>query len=128
MPGFKLRPREQSRGFFIVEDNIMCLKERNLWVMAILSVITCGLYFIYWLVKTKNEITCLGAEIPTAFLVIIPIANIYFWYKYAQGFTDYIKKNGESVAYFLLLLLLPMIGMLVVQAAMNKAVRHNQML
>lgn len=101
----------------------MCLKERDLFFMAILFFVTCGLYFIYWVMKTKNEMKCLGAYIPTAFLVVVPFANCYFWYQYSKAFTHYIKKDGEPVAYFLLLLLLPVIGMFVVQAIINDTIR-----
>jgi len=55
------------------------------WIaVVILSVVTLGIYGVYWIVSTKNEMVAMGADIPTAWLLIIPIANIYFIWKYAQ--------------------------------------------
>lgn len=103
----------------------MCLQERNLVSMFFLSIITIGFYFIYWSVKTKNSLNCLGARVPTAFLIIIPIANFYFWYKYSEAFAQYINKNNNVVAYFLLMALLPFIGMFILQAQINEVVNRH---
>jgi len=40
--------------------------KRSLIKIYLLGIITLGIYFIYWLVKTKNELNELGAKIPTA--------------------------------------------------------------
>lgn len=103
----------------------MCLKERSLVGMAILTVLTFGLYFIYWAVKTKGEINCLGGRIPTAFLVIIPLANFYFWYRYAQEYVSHVKKDSDPIAYFLLMALLPIVGFFVVQDGLNNHIRNQ---
>ncbi len=96
------------------------MKHRDLVVMAILLLCTFGFYFIYWAVSTKNELNRMGAHIPTGWLIIIPFANFYFWYKYAQAFGQYILKNDQAVvSYFLLLVLLPPVGMLIVQSHYN---------
>ena len=63
------------------------ITQRNPVLVIVLSFVTFGIYAIYWVVKTKGEINSLGAKIPTAWLMIIPIANLYFFYKYAEGFS-----------------------------------------
>ena len=68
------------------------VKNRNIVMVYILSMITFGIYGIFWTVATKNEMNGLGAEIPTAWLIIIPIANIYWMYKYCEGFSEKVKK------------------------------------
>jgi len=80
---------------------------------------------LYWAVKTKNEIKCLGAQIPTAWLVIIPFAHFYFWFRYAEGFVGYVKRDSDSIAYFVLLALLPMVGMFIVQYRINQYIRSQ---
>lgn len=45
--------------------------------VLLLPLITFGIYQIVWYVKTKNEMNQLGATIPTAWLVIVPIVNIW---------------------------------------------------
>ncbi len=78
---------------------------RSIAKVAILMIVTFGLYSFYWTVKTKNELKKQGAEIPSAILMIIPFAHIYFWYRYSEGFVSYIKKGEEVIHYFLLALL-----------------------
>jgi hypothetical protein len=96
--------------------------KRDLFKMAILLLITFGLYYFYWLVSTKNEINRLGAEIPTGWLLIVPIANIYFFYKYAEGFSHYVvhDRGAGSIAYFILVMILPIPAIFVCQSKLNK--------
>ena len=49
---------------------------RNIFLVYLFSFITFGIYTIYWLVSTKEEMNTLGATIPTAWLIIVPIVNI----------------------------------------------------
>lgn len=83
----------------------MSVKVRSLFWVGVLSIATFGIYQIYWTVKTKNEIKGLGADIPSAFLIVVPFAHLYFWYKYAEGFTEFIKKGANFLGYFLIALL-----------------------
>jgi len=46
-------------------------------MVIVLSLLTLGIYVLVWFVKTKREMNTKGAEIPTAWLIIIPIINIY---------------------------------------------------
>ncbi len=98
-------------------------KKRSLVAMAILFFVTCGIYFFYWMVKTKEKLNCHGGDIPTALLLIIPIANFYFCYRYAQVFTAQYRPQSEPVLYMLLLGLFPVVGMLVVQDIFNRSQR-----
>jgi hypothetical protein len=65
----------------------------------------------------KNE---LGADIPTAWLIIIPIANIYWLYKYADGFAKTVKKDNNGVLWFLLFFLVDIVRYAIVQIELNK--------
>ena len=98
------------------------IKRRNPALVLIFSIITFGIYAIVWSVKTKNEIKSLGAQIPTAWLLIIPIANIYFWYKYAEGFSISVKKDNSPILWFLLFMVIAPVGMILVQIELNKLV------
>ena len=81
------------------------IKERNILSMAILTIVTLGFYTLYWIVQTKNEIKDLGADIPSVWLLILPLGNIYFLYKYADGFVRYVKNGENTLSYFFILLL-----------------------
>ena len=98
------------------------IKRRNPALVIIFTIITFGIYEIYWFVKTKNEINSLGAEIPTAWLLIIPIANLYWEYKYAEGFSKYVKKDDNAILWFLLLLFVAPVAMIIFQIELNKLV------
>ena len=96
------------------------IKKRNPALVIIFSFITFGIYGIYWFIKTKNEINSLGAEIPTAWLLIIPIANLYWEYKYAEGFSNYVKKDDKAILWFLLLLFVSPVAIIIFQIELNK--------
>ena len=67
------------------------IKKRNPWAVALLSLVTLGIYGIVWYVKTKGELVERGGEVPTAWLIIVPFANIYWLYKY------YVRRRRSHV-------------------------------
>jgi ABC-type transport system involved in cytochrome c biogenesis permease subunit len=96
------------------------IKKRNVILVYIFTFITFGIYLIYWLVKTKEEINSQGAKIPTAWLIIIPIANIYWAYKYCEGFSEHVKKDNNTILWFLLYLLVGIVIPAIFQLELNK--------
>ncbi len=96
------------------------VEQRNPWLWLVLSFVTFGIAAIYWFVKTKTEINSLGAKIPTAWFLIIPIVNFYWVYKYAEGFVGFVKKGDSAILWFVILLFLGPIGLMVVQMELNK--------
>lgn len=79
------------------------MKKRSLSSIALLMFSTLNFYSIYWWVVTKNELNKMGAKIPTAWLRFIPIASMYFHYKYAQAFSKYVDRSNSPIAYFVLI-------------------------
>ncbi len=98
----------------------MNIKKRSIVLVYFFSIITFGLYFIYWLIATKDEMNSLGADIPTGFLLIIPFANIYWVYKYCEGFATKVKKDNNTILWFLLYIILQIIIPAIVQSELNK--------
>jgi hypothetical protein len=96
--------------------------KRNVWSMVFFIIITFGIYLIYWLVITKIEMNKSGAYVPTAWLLIIPLGNIYFLYKFAEAFSSVVLKRGDerTIEYFLLFLFLLPIGTLIAQNKINQ--------
>jgi len=78
------------------------IRHRDWLAVCILSIVTLGVYYIYWTVKTKNELVVLGADIPTAWLIIIPIANWYFSWKYSEGVQYISNRSVDGVLLFIL--------------------------
>jgi hypothetical protein len=96
------------------------IQKRDIVVVYLLSIITFGIYGIYWEVKTKEEINSLGGDIPTAWLLIIPIANIYWLYKYADAFSRLVKKDNNGILWFIVFWMIGVIMPAVVQSDLNK--------
>ena len=96
------------------------MTQRNPITVALLSLVTLGIYYIVWLVKTKGEMNEKGAEIPTAWLIIIPFVNIYWLWKYCQGVEKVTDNQLSTVLAFVVLWLLSIIGQAIVQDAFNK--------
>src|SRR5690348_10833822 len=98
------------------------MKQRNPIAVALLPFITFGIYGIYWEVKTKGEMNTLGANIPTAWLLIVPIVNIWWIWKYSEGVDHVTGGKLQSVLAFILLWLLGPIGAAIIQDSFNKNV------
>ena len=88
-------------------------------------IITFGIYALVWCVKTKGEINSLGADIPTSWLIIVPIANLFWVYKYCEGFAVYVKKDDNTILWFILYILLSIIMPAIVQSELNKLATVN---
>lgn len=61
------------------------MKKRNLLAVFFLPLLTFGIYEIVWHVKTKGELVRSGGDVPTAWLIIVPIANLYWLFKYYKA-------------------------------------------
>jgi len=98
------------------------MNKRSVAAVVILTCITFGIYAIVWYVKTKDEMVKQGADIPTAWLMIVPIASIYWMWKWAGG-VEYVSKgkSGQAVN-FILVFMLGLIGMAIMQSTLNKAI------
>lgn len=101
------------------------IKKRNPAFVIIIGILTGGIYSIYWAVKTKDEIKSLGADIPTGWLLIVPIANFYFWYKYIDGFSEFVKKDNNTLLWFLLYLVVTPVIIIIIQMELNKLAGQN---
>ncbi len=98
------------------------MQKRSPLTVMLLVLVTIGIYGIVWLVKTKGEMVEKGAEIPTAWLLIIPLANIYWLWKYSQGVGHVTGGKTDPILAFVLLWLLGLIGMGIIQNEFNNKV------
>jgi hypothetical protein len=95
------------------------MQQQSVVMVIVLTIITFGIYGIVWMVKTKDQMNALGANIPTGWWLIVPIGNIWWMWKYSQG-VEIVTRNkmGAAVA-FILLAILGLIGMAIIQAQFN---------
>lgn len=96
------------------------MKERNPIAVVLLSFVTFGIYAIYWQVVTKIELNTKGATIPTAWLMIVPIVNIWWLWKYSEGVEKVTNGKMTGVISFVLLFLLGFIGSAIIQDTYNQ--------
>ncbi len=96
------------------------IKKRNIVTAYILTFVTFGIYGIYWMVQQKKEINSLGAEIPTAWLLILPIANLYWAYKFCEGYSQVVKKDDNTIMWFLIYLIAGFVIPGIFQDSLNK--------
>lgn len=102
------------------------IKKRNILAVYLLSFITFGIYLLYWQVQTKKEMNSLGAKIPTAWLLIVPIANIYWMYKYCEAFSQFVKRDNNAIMWFLLHFFVGIVMPAVVQSGLNSLAAGGQ--
>ena len=81
------------------------MKKRNPFVVALLSLVTLGIYTIVWYVKTKGELVERGGEIPTAWLMIVPFANIYWLYQYFRAAEKVTAGRVKGLAFFMIIMI-----------------------
>jgi hypothetical protein len=96
------------------------MKNRNPFAVFFLPFVTFGIYSIVWMVKTKDEMNQRGAQIPTAWLIIVPIVNYWWIWKYSEGVELVTNSKLSTPLAFVLQLLLSNIGMAVIQSEFNK--------
>lgn len=96
------------------------MTNRSPATVVILTLVTCGIYGIVWYVQTKEEMVARGADIPTAWLLIVPFANFYWIWKWSEGAQLVTKGALTASTTFLLALFCGIIGVPMAQAAFNK--------
>jgi Domain of unknown function (DUF4234) len=95
------------------------MTKRSPVTVLLLTLVTCGIYGVVWYVQTKEEMVARGADIPTAWLLIIPFVSFYWMWKWCEGAQLVTKGETSTVSLFLLLLCCG-IGIPMAQSAFNK--------
>jgi len=96
------------------------MRQQNPLSVFLLSLVTFGIYPLFWLARTRGEMVRKGADIPTTFLIIIPLANLYYIWKWSQGVEHVTNGKMQWFVALLLEMLLGYIGMAVIQDIFNK--------
>jgi NADH:ubiquinone oxidoreductase subunit 5 (subunit L)/multisubunit Na+/H+ antiporter MnhA subunit len=52
------------------------MKRRNLAFVIIVSIITLGIYSVYWLVQTRKELVRKGQDVPSLWIVFAPLLSL----------------------------------------------------
>ncbi|MCK4896783.1 MAG: DUF4234 domain-containing protein [Candidatus Heimdallarchaeota archaeon] len=97
------------------------VRKRNPLLVLILIIITFGVYGLVWIVKTKNEMNELGAKILTAWFIIIPILQIYWFWRYCESFSNVTQKIDAVVLFLIAIIFYPAF-VWIVQSGLNEKV------
>ena len=117
------------------------IKERNIVVQVLLSIITCGIYGIYWFFTLTDD-AARSAEDPNfsgikSFLFSLITCGIYtFFWNYKMGKTMYadnqkagIKAEDNSVLYLILSIFgLSIVNYCIIQNELNTLARQSNVL
>ena len=108
------------------------IQQRNIVIAVILSIVTCGIYGIYWMIKLNDEINQISGDIQATsggmvFLFTLITCGIYGWYwMYKMGEKcDQMKGvNGNSGILYLILGIfgLGIVNYCLMQDTINKAI------
>ena len=96
------------------------MQHRNPIMVILLSIITFGIYGLVWYVTTKDQMNAKGAQIPTAWLLIIPVVDYWWLWKFCQGVELVTNKEMGAGVALLLIFLIGAIGMAIIQSSLNK--------
>jgi len=106
------------------------VKYRNLVLVIVFSIITLGIYAIYWLVSTTNELRRIASSAPNPWLLLlllVPAVNIIvgFWYywKYSKAIGEI--SDFEPVLLFVLWIIISPVAMIIAQIQLNKKARAS---
>jgi hypothetical protein len=95
------------------------VKKRSPVAVLLLPFVTFGIYSLYWLVKTKGEMKALGADIPTAWLIIVPLVNFWWYWKYCKGVEHVTNGKLNGALAFIGFLAIGFIMSAIVQDSFN---------
>ena len=101
------------------------VKYRNPVLVIVFSIITLGIYSIYWLVSTTNELRKVTSSAPNPWfllLVLVPLVNIFvvLWYYWQYSVAIGEISNFEPWLLFILWLLVSPAAMVIAQIELNK--------
>ena len=96
------------------------MTNKNPFLVFLLVFVTFGIYSIVWYVKAGREMRSRGAEVPTAWLMIIPLISLYWFWKWCAAVGKVTGGSMHGLVAAILLIFLGPIGMAVLQSQFNK--------
>ena len=104
------------------------VKYRNPVLVILFSILTLGIYAIYWLVSTTNELRRLTSVAPdplALFLLLISILNIFVWIWYFWKYSSAVEavSGFRAIVLFIFWLVFPPVAMIITQVGLDKKVQ-----
>ena len=106
----------------------MAIKQRNIVVCILLTLITCGIYGIYWVIMLAKEAVSVkdpadNAVLEIVLMILLPFVGIFLTEKkFAEGCAERgVAHKDNSVLYLILGLIgLGIVGICMLQNDLNK--------
>lgn len=98
-------------------------KNRNVFLVIILTLVTFGIYGLYWLYATSKEMQEGGADAPSPVMILllfVPIANLYYFWKHSKAVETVSNQNQNGILLFVLWIVFGVISMVLTQIELNK--------
>ena len=131
--GEKLEMKSNVEIFNDFKSSTDGVKERSIIMAIILTVLTCGIYSIYWMIKINDDaLTLTKEEGPSGvvvFLLSLVTCGLYgYYWAYKMGVcVDKMKENSSGTTGVLFLLIsvcgLSIVNYALAQDAINNTVR-----
>jgi len=96
------------------------MTNRNVTKLVTYSILTIGIYALKWEIESCDEMNAQGANIPTAWYLIVPGLNFIWLWKFAQGVGKVTNGSMTASKALLVLWLLNVFGVGMIQAEFNK--------
>jgi len=115
----------------IETDDITNIKERSIALAIIFTILTCGIYSIYWMIKINDDSLKLAKEEGPSggvvFLLTLITCGIYgYFWAYKMGkCVDKIKSNQSNVTGVLYVILV-LFGLNIVNYALSQDAINNK--
>lgn len=94
-------------------------EEKSPAAVFFLTLITCGIYGIFWFAGTKDAMEARGAEIGPVWHMFIPVLGLLWLWKWCQGVEHVSRGELSGGITFLKVWLLGAIGMAMLQSSFN---------
>lgn len=103
-------------------------EKKDIAACIVLSIITCSIYYFYWVFTIMRKIKILNHEMDISVslellcFIIVPFYNWYWYYTRAYQLSEGAEKNGYSVEnYNVLFLVLSIVGLSIINVAVMQS-------
>ena len=113
-----------------MNEAIIPIKYRNLWVQVGLMIITLGFYAIFWFHQTAVELADLAQDRRAepalwTILLFVPFAGLYSYYKYSELHEKVTEQRIDRWVLWLLWIFFSPAVWLIVQTELNRRATYD---
>ena len=96
------------------------MKKRNPALVLVFSILTIGVYAIYWFTSTRSEMMATGSTIPPPWHIVVPFKNVIYLSKWCEGVERVTKGAMTTPQAMMMIIFLGPIGIMKIQQKFNE--------